>query len=119
MFPFRENEQERSELIARFYRMWTRSCGRPKFCKFDASRCNLGQPFLDVLERDGTTAIDIPGEAHEQMGDVEAQGRHFEGMLTKVIQEMGPTNYLEWVECVDATVEARNMLMKRNCYSSY
>ena len=119
MFPFRENEQECSELIARLYRMWTRSFGRPKFCKFDASRCNLGQAFLDVLERDGTTAIDIPGEAHEQMGDVEAQGRHFEGMLTKVIHEMGPTNYLEWVECVDATVEARNMLMKRNGYSSY
>ena len=119
MFPFRENEQECSELIARLYRMWTRSFGRPKFCKFDASRCNLGQLFLDVLERDGTTAIDIPGEAHEQMGDVESQGRHFEVMLNKVIQEMGPTNYLEWVECVDATVEARNMLMKRNGYSSY
>ena len=119
MYPFRENEQECSELIARLYRMWTRSFGRPKFCKFDASRCNLGQTFLDVLERDGTTAIDIPGEAHEQMGDVEAQGRHFEGMLTKVIHEMSPNNYIEWVECVDATVEARNMLMKRNGYSSY
>ena len=119
MYPFREKEAECSELIARLYRMWTRSFGRPKFCKFDASRCNLGQTFLDVLERDGTTALDIPGEAHEQMGDVEAQGRHFEGMLTKVIHEMGPTNYQEWLECVDATVEARNMLMKRNGYSSY
>ena len=119
MYPFREGEHECSELIARLYRMWTRSFGRPKFCKFDASRCNLGQTFLDALERDGTTALDIPGEAHEQMGDVEAQGRHFESMLTKVIHEMGPTNYPEWVECVDATVEARNMLMKRNGYSSY
>ena len=119
VYPFRENEQECSELIARLYRHWTRSFGRPKFCKFDASRCNLGQPFLDALERDGTTAIDIPGEAHEQLGDVEAQGRHYEVMLTKVIHEMSPTNYLEWVECVDATVEARNMLMKRNGYSSF
>ena len=119
MYPFRENEQECSELIARLYRHWTRSFGRPKFCKFDASRCNLGQTFLDVLERDGTTAIDIPGEAHEQMGDVESPGRHFEVMLTKVIHEMSPSNCLEWVECVDATVEARNMLMKRNGYSSY
>ena len=53
------------------------------------------------------------------MGDVEAQGRHFERMLTKVIHEMSPTNYIEWVECVDATVEARNMLMKRQGYSAY
>ena len=119
VYPFRENEQECSQLIARLYRNWTRSFGRPKFCKFDASRCNLGQVFLDVLERDGTTAIDIPGEAHEQMGDVEAQGRHFENMLIKVIHDMSPTNYLEWLECVDATVEARNMLMKRQGHSAY
>ena len=119
MYPFRESEHECSELIARLYRFWTRSFGRPKFCKFDASRCNLGQIFLDVLERDGTVALDIPGEAHEQMGDVEAQGRHFESMLVKVIHEMGPTNYNEWLECVDATVEARNMLMKKNGYSAY
>ena len=119
MYPLKEKEHECSELIARLYRMWTRSFGRPKFCKFDASRCNLGQPFLDVLERDGTTPLDIPGEAHEQMGDVESQGRHFENMLIKVIHEMGPTNYQEWLECVDATVEARNMLMKRNGHSAY
>eukprot|EP00435_Cladocopium_sp_Y103_P051560 s1160_g16.t1 len=119
MYPFREGDHECSELIARLYRQWTRSFGRPKYVKFDAGRCNLGQTFLDCLERDGTTALDIPGEAHEQMGDVEAQGKHFEEMLNKVIQEVGPTNYIEWVECVDCTVEARNMLMKRHGYSAY
>ena len=114
MYPFREGENECSELIARLYRQWTRSYGRPKYVKFDAGRCNLGQTFLDCLERDGTVPLDVPGEAHEQMGDVESQGQHFEQMLKKVIEEVSPTNYLEWVECVDATVEARNMLMKRH-----
>lgn len=119
MYPFREGEQECSELIARLYRQWTRSYGRPKYVKFDAGRCNLGQTFLDCLERDGTTPLDVPGEAHEQMGDVESQGQHFEQMLKKVIQETSPSNYLEWLECVDSTVEARNMLMKRHGHSAY
>eukprot|EP00435_Cladocopium_sp_Y103_P001390 s2644_g1.t1 len=119
MYPFREGEQECSELLVRLYRQWTRSYGRPRYCKFDAGRCNLGQTFLDCLERDGTTPLDVPGEAHEQMGDVESQGQHFEQMLVKVIQELNPKTYPEWVECVDSTVEARNMLMKRHGYSAY
>lgn len=119
MYPLREGEQECSEVIARLYRHWTRSYGRPKYVKFDASRCNLGQLFLDCLERDGTTPLDIPGEAHEQMGDVEAQGQQFEHVLIKVMQEMGLKSYPEWLECVDCTTEARNMLMKRQGYSAY
>ena len=78
-----------------------------------------GSDFLDCLERDGTTSLDVPGEAHEQMGDVEAQGQHFEQMLVRVLQEANPKTYPEWVECVGSTVEARNMLMKRHGYSAY
>ena len=47
--------------------------------------------------------LDVPGEANEQMGDVEAQGQHFEHMLVKVIQEAYPKTYPEWVECVDSS----------------
>ena len=117
MYPFREIEN--SDLIARLYRMWTRSYGRPRYVKFDAGRCNLGQSFLDVLERDRTTALDVPGEAHEQMGDVESQGRHFEETLQRVIDEMSPENFNEWCECVDVTCEARNALLRRAGYSPY
>ena len=87
--------------------------------KFDAGRCNLGQSFLDVLERDRTTALDVPGEAHEQMGDVESQGRHFEETLQRVLDEMSPENFNEWIECVDVTCEARNSLLRRAGYSPY
>ena len=115
MYPFRETEN--SELICRLYRRWTRSFGRPRYVKFDASRCNLGQHFIDMLERDGTTPLDIPGEAHEQMGDVEVQGQHFETMLKHVIAECDPQDYAQWTECVDSTIEAKNMLMRRGGYS--
>ena len=117
MYPFREHES--SEVIARLYRLWTRAYGRPRYVKFDAGRCNLGQNFLDVLERDRTTALDVPGEAHEQMGDVESQGRHFEETFQRVIDEMCPDNFTEWSECVDVTCEARNSLMRRAGYSPY
>ena len=117
MYPFREHES--SEVIARLYRIWTRAYGRPRYVKFDAGRCNLGQSFLDVLERDRTTALDVPGEAHEQMGDVESQGRHFEETFQRVIDEMSPENFNEWSECVDVTCEARNSLLRRAGYSPY
>lgn len=113
MYPFRETET--ADLLVRLYRMWTRSFGRPRYVKFDASRCNLGQQFWDALERDGTTPLDIPGEAHEQLGpgDVEVQGRHFAMMLTKVIDQMQPDDYPQRLECVDCTTEAKNQLMRR------
>eukprot|EP00438_Fugacium_kawagutii_P025213 Skav222622 [mRNA] locus=scaffold4205:86469:93548:+ [translate_table: standard] len=115
MFPFRE--QESSELVARLYRNWTKAFGRPRFLKMDAGRCNLGQFFMDMLERDGTTPLDIPGEAHHQIGNVESAGRHFEEALIRVIDEIGPSTYPEWCECVDMTIESRNMLMRKGGYS--
>ena len=93
-------------MVARLYRHWTRSYGRPKYVKFDASRCSRGQQILDCLERDGTTPLDIPGEAREPMGVVEAQGQQFEHVLIKVMQQMGPKTYPEWLACVGCTTEA-------------
>ena len=117
VYPFRETEN--SDVICRLYRNWTRCFGRPRYVKFDASRCNLGQQFLDLLERDGTTPLDIPGEAHEQMGDVEVQGRHFETMLKRVLEQMSAEDYHQWSECVDVTTEAKNSLMRRGGYSAH
>lgn len=117
MYPFRE--QETSEVICRLYRNWTKSYGRPRYVKFDASRCNLGQHFLDQLERDGTVPLDVPGEAHEQMGDVESQGRHFEDASQRVLDQMQPQDYHQWLDCVDVTLEARNSLMRRAGHSPY
>ena len=118
MTPFRETES--SEVLRRLYRQsWTKPYGRPKWLKFDASRCNLGQHFLDAIERDGTTVLDIPGEAHEQIGDVEVHGKHFESALNRVLDHMQPQNYDEWVECVDCLVEAQNSLMRRGGHSPY
>ena len=35
-----------------------------------------------ALEADGTQLLDVPGEAHEQVGRVEVHGRYFEDVDT-------------------------------------
>lgn len=109
VYPFRELET--SEVIGRLYRMWTRSYGRPRYVKFDASRCNLGQQFIDILERDGTTPLDIPGEA--------SRGWHLEEAFRRVVDQMAPEDFNQWQECVDVTVEARNALLRGAGHSPY
>ena len=68
-------ETETSEVLLRQYRPWTRAYGRPRWLKVDASRTNLGETLQRALEADGTQLLDIPGEAHEQVGRVEVHGR--------------------------------------------
>ena len=74
---------------------------------------------MDCLERDGTMVLDIPGEAYEQLGDVETQGRRFEHTVVKVIADVNPQSYSEWYEYIDCIVEARNLLLKRQGHPSY
>ena len=63
--------------------------------------------------------LDVPGKAHEQMGDVESQGRHFEEAFQKVLDQMQPQDYSQWLDCVDVTIEARNSLLRRAGHSPY
>ena len=49
------------------------------------------------FEADGTQLLDVPGEAHEQVGRVEVHGRYFEDMLARVLaqirQAFGPSGW--------------------------
>ena len=72
-----------------------------------------------MLEHDGTTSLDIPGEAHEEMGYVESQGWHLEEAFKKVGDQMSPQDFSQWQECMDVTVKARNSLMRRAGHSPY
>eukprot|EP00974_Lingulodinium_polyedra_P096422 9346782-Lingulodinium_polyedra.AAC.1 len=74
MTPFREPE---SSMVVRelYVANWVKPYGRPRWLKFDAGGANLGQIFQDLLERDGTTPLDTPGQAHEQNGKAEIHGR--------------------------------------------
>ena len=73
IYPFLETET--SEVLLRQYRQWTRAYGRPRWLKVDASRTNLGETLQRALDADGTQLLDVPGEAHEQVGRVEVHVR--------------------------------------------
>ena len=66
-----------------------------------------------ALEADGTQLLDVPGEAHEQVGRVEVDGRYFEDMLTRVLAQIRPSSRAEWLECIHQTMEAKNSLTRR------
>ena len=117
IFPFFETET--SEVLLRLYRHWTRAYGRPRWLKVDASGTNLGETLQRALEADGTQPLDIPGEAHEQVGRVEVHGRYFEDMLTRVLAQIHPSSRGEWLECVHQTMEAQNSLTRRCGFSPF
>ena len=106
-------ETETSEVLLRQYRQWTRAYGRPRWLKGDASRTNLGETLQRALEADGTQLLDVPGEAHEQVGWVEVHGRYFEDMLTRVLAQIRPSSRAEWLECIHQTTEAKNSLTRK------
>ena len=110
---------ETSEVLLRQYRQWTRAYGRHHWLKVDASRTNLGETLQRALEADGTQLLDIPGEAHEQVGRVEVHGRYFEDMLTRVLAQIHPSSRSEWLECVHQTMEAKNSLTRRCGFSPF
>ena len=93
--------------------------GRPRWLKVDASRTNLGESLQRALEADGTQLLDVPGEAHEQVGRVEVHGRYFEDMLTRALAQIRPSSRAEWLECVHQTMEAKNALTRRCGYSPF
>ena len=117
IYPFFETET--SEVLLQQYRQWTRAYGRPRWLKVDASRTNLGETLQRALEADGTQLLDVPGEAHEQVGRVEVHGRYFEDMLARVLAQIRPCSRAEWLECINQTMEAKNSLTRRGGYSPF
>ena len=64
-----------------------------------------------ALEADGgTQPLDVPGEAHEQVGRVEVHGRYFEDMLARVLAQIRPSSRAEWLECIHQTMEGQRIL---------
>ena len=70
----------------------------------DASRTNLGVTLQRALEADVTQLLDIPGEAHEQVGRLEVRGRYCEDILLRVPAQIRLSTKSEWLECVIQTM---------------
>ena len=76
----------------------------------------MGETLQRALEADGTQLLDVPGEAHEQVG---LHGRYFEDMLARVLAQIRPSSRTEWLECIHQTMEAKNFLTRRRGCGSF
>ena len=91
----------------------------PVWLKVDARRTNLGETLQRAHEADGTQLLDVPGEAHEQVGRLEVHGRYFEDMLARVLAQNRPSSRAGWLECIHQTMEGKNSLTRRCGYSPF
>ena len=74
---------------------------------------------FNELEAGGTQLLGVLGEVHEQVGRVEVHGRYFEDMLARVLAQIRPSSWTEWLECIHQTMEAQNSLTRRCGYSPF
>ena len=116
IFPFFETGT--SEVLLRQYRQWTRAYGRPRWLKVDAIRTNLGETLQRALEADGTQLLDVPGEAHEQVGRVEVHGRYFEVLLARVLAQIRPRSRAEWLEPDHGSQKISHKTMRQKSFSN-
>ena len=99
-----------SELLAS---VWVRAYGKPSVLVVDAARVHTGGAFLTYLDGQGIELRQAAGEAHWQVGRVEANGRWLKHMFQRVLRTACPTNEHEWRLCVDSTTDAKNRRIRR------
>lgn len=107
------SDHENSAELRKVYRAgWKRWYGAPSFLWVDAARWNTGPAMRAGCEVDGTHSGQAPGEAHNQMGLVEAHGRLFEKILGRVIDEHSPQTREAWEECLDIAMDVKNQMLR-------
>ena len=97
-------------------RRWAR---HPKRVVLDPAGENLHDSFLDPLELNSVETEVTAAESPWQAGIIEANGRAFEMVFKKMLESTQPKDKREIEECIDATVSARNVLLRTHGFSAY
>ena len=98
---------------------WQRWARDPKQVVFDPAGENLHDIFLDPLELNSVETEVTTAESPWQAGITEANGRAFKMFFKKMLDSRQPGDKGEYEECVDATVLARNVLLRTHGFSPY
>ena len=80
---------------------------------------NLHDIFLDPLEMNSVETEVAAAESPWQAGVTEANGRAIKMVFKKMLDSTQPKNKREYEECIDATVSARNVLLRTHGFSPY
>ena len=98
---------------------WQRRARDPKHVVLDPAGENLHDIFLDPLELNSVGTEVTAAESTWQAGITEANGRAFKMVFKKMLDSTQPGDKVEYEECVDATVLARNVLLRTHGFSPY
>ena len=74
----------------------------------------VGDHFREQLQKGGMQAQVSAGEAHWQLGRVEAHGRILKSMLSRIDHEQPITEVGEFRRCLRAAIQAKNNLSRVN-----
>ena len=106
--------------VRRAYREgWQRWARDPKEAVLDPAREKLHDIFLDPLELNSVETEVTAAESPWQAGITEANGRAFKMVFKKMLDSTQSGDKGECEECVDATVLARNVLLRTHGFSPY
>ena len=109
-----------TSLPRRAYREgWQRRARDPKQVVLDPAGENLHHIFLDPLELNSVETEVTAAESPWQAGITEAHGRAFKMVFKKMLGSTRPKDKREFEECTDATVLARNVLLRTHGFSPY
>ena len=98
---------------------WQRWARDPKQVVLDPAGENLPDIFSDPLELNSVETQVTAAESPWQAGITEANGRAFKMIFMKMVDSTHPKDKREYEECIDATVSARNVLLRTHGFSPY
>lgn len=99
-----------------FMRSWVRTFGMPEMVVCDQGR-EFMNSFCRRVDESGAIIRTIGARSPWQQGRTERHGGLAKGMLKKVVEQIGPSNYDEWVTCVYEVESAKNRMFNRSGYS--
>ena len=98
---------------------WQRWARDPKQVVLDPAGENVHDIFLERLELNSLETEITAAESPWQAGIIEANDRAFKMVFKKMLESTQPKDKREFEECIDATVLARNVLLRTHGFSPY
>ena len=99
-----------------FMRSWVRVFGMPELVVCDQGR-EFMSSFCRKVNEGGAIVRTIGARAPWQQGRTERHGGLAKGMLKRVVDQVSPTSYEEWVTCVYEVESAKNRMFNRSGFS--
>ena len=99
-----------------FMRSWVRTFGMPEIVVCDQGR-EFMSSFCRKVNEGGSIIRTIGARSPWQQGRTERHGGLAKGMLKRVVDQVSPTSYEEWVTCVYEVECAKNRMFNRSGFS--